>query len=102
MQFTGDKVMQQMKTGLPHLTLSPSLAAPYAHTLSAASATDVERPERVGPSVAFSNLKRQLRAERTLRAKAESERDQERADKLALQETLGHVLEGMNDGDKTR
>lgn len=41
-----------------------------------------------------------LLAERAKRQKAEKERDQERREKLAVQDTLGQVLQGIKERDE--
>lgn len=79
----------------------PSLhaRAPEGLTEKRDTLVTVVTQERRGPSVAFSNLIKQLRDLRAELRQTEKALMQARADRDAIQATLGDVLQGMNDGD---
>lgn len=94
-----------MKTDLPHLDLSPGLAAPHPHTpkggggaaeavpnlpslCRTSSAAGAAGELKGMPPAVFRKLKRELREERGRRERAEAERD-------AVQMAFEKVLDGL-------
>jgi len=91
-----------MRRELPPQTLSPVTVEcrTFPNLCRTSSAAGAAGGERVGPSVAFSNLKRQMRGLRELLDKVVAELNVVKAERDQLKAMFGDALQGMNDGDR--